>query len=1552
MGRRLTIAIAALAVAGLVLAAGAGARTALKYQYKESFDGSTSSAGKFTGVAHVSVDQQTGQVYVTDQGKTAISRFDASGNAVKFSNPPVPDTSSITVQDFARNTGTRKGSYIVVDNSGGPTQGRFYVLTHTNSGILEEPEILAFKPTGEELGGNFPLCGARCSKPEQFDTEPRGFGVDVDGNLWISTPSSGFLTPVPGEIVKLSPDGVQMPGAILGVNFGPRTLDLDADGNVYIAMPPANSSDDVVRKFVPDTSIPLGAEYHERLFSRATAAFPASNSDGNVTVDRSRALVYVNGGTRVDVYDDEGRQVGEIGLPEGPYTGLGTQSTGVAVNETSGHVYVTNTSTQKVDVFESLPAVTVPDVTTEATSGVTGSQATLNGTIDPDGGGDTTVCKFEWGPNGQIANSAPCTQGDVHPSAGGAQQVSAQITGLLKGRQYYYRFAGGNAAGPLQRGKIHTFQAAEKPVVSDVDVTDVNITTADISSMIKPEGGNTSYWIEIGETTSYGMVFPAPFKDFYEEYKECYFRWFAYKIPACTGRLRWATGSFQTVEEATQLAKAHVSGLKPDTTYHYRVVAKNDAGTVPSADQTFHTFDFIPTLIDTCPNKLARQQTSGAHLLDCRGYEIVSAGDAGGYDVRSDLAPGQEPLPGFPDADGRALYAVLDGGIPGTGNPTNRGPDPYVAVRDEADERWETTYVGVPSFAPSATPFASRLADADGGLGTFAFGGSDFCSPCFDDGDTNVPIRLPDGTLTKGMAGSLDPGDSEPAGDVRRHFSADGIHFVFGTTAKFEPTGNGNGTDVTIYDRNLLTGVTQVVSTLPNGNTIAAGDDLAVLGISADGSRIVVGEILSTDPSGNDYVHPYMHVGSTKASIDLAPGTTSGVIYNGMTDDGSTVFLSSPDKLTGEDSDESTDIFAAEPDGATADLTRVSVGTGAGNTDACDPQPNSVNASWNSADGPADCDALPVGGGGSIAGDAGSIWFLSPEQLDGSSGTADAPNLYFAAPGEAPRFVATLESKLSGPSPLTTVHPFLSNIGSFSNPRSVASHAESGSVYVLENGTGSIRKYDASGSASDFIATGNNSLGGLTLTVGLSQVAVDNSGGAADGNIYVTSGATLRVYDETGALISTLTGATATGGYGGLVTAVATAPNGDVYVGAASGRVHRYVPAAGTLVDANYVSSLVLAAGNWPAGIAADSAGAVYTHLSVSGIFQPDGVTKYDATQFGVPTSSGAVFDAGSKAVGVDPATDHVYVSHGDEVVERLPSGSEHGELEPGIVANVQGIGINPQSGRIYAADPNESRVSVFDTLLGADPRVDSPVVVNAVNDAETRHTSDFAVNDDGSIAAFPSTIELTGYPTKRTTQVYRFDTGDDSLVCISCAVTNRPSVGDSSLASNGSSVSDDGRLFFNSVDRLVLGDGNGQRDVYEWSEVVDADGVVQLISTGVSEAPSSLLSVSDDGTDAFFFTRQKLVPQDLNGPTIKLYTAREEGGFFKLPPEQPCRASDECRGAGSTPAVPAAIGSVTGTSGQVQKPKRCRKGFVKKRGKCVKKPKKRKANKRRRAGR
>jgi hypothetical protein len=449
-----------------------------------------------------------------------------------------------------------------------------------------------------------------------------------------------------------------------------------------------------------------------------------------------------------------------------------------------------------------------------------------------------------------------------------------------------------------------------------------------------------------------------------------------------------------------------VGGLTPDTTYHFRIVATNSVGTTVGPDGTFKTYP-IPPGVDNCENALARKQTVAQRLPDCRAYELASASDTGGYDVESHLVPDQRPFPGFPYAKDKLLYATHSGAVPGSWNATNKGPDPYVATR--TDDGWVTRYEGLPSdLNPAAGTFSSVLGEADLSLRTFAFAGPNLCSPCFASGlETGIPVRLPSGQLVQGMAGTLAgsvPPDAKPEGNVAKFFSSGGRHLVFASKYAFEPGANDDGSTLTVYDRDLTAGTTQIVSTDENGDVLAG--TVSELDISADGSRIVAATGVSADSAGNEYVHPYMHIGSSPTSVDLAPGTTSGVLFAGMTGDGSRVFFTTPDALLEDDTDTSADLYEAAVDGAGA-LT-LSVLTGP-DSDLCDPDPNADGAHWNTVGAAANCNPVAIAGGGGVASASGTVYFLSPEQLDGAEGIPNQPNLYLAQAGGSPAFVATLE---------------------------------------------------------------------------------------------------------------------------------------------------------------------------------------------------------------------------------------------------------------------------------------------------------------------------------------------------------------------------------------------------------------------------------------------------------------------------------------------------------------------------------------------------------------
>lgn len=184
-------------------------------------------------------------------------------------------------------------------------------------------------------------------------------------------------------------------------------------------------------------------------------------------------------------------------------------------------------------------------------------------------------------------------------------------------------------------------------------------------------------------------------------------------------------------------------------------------------------------------------------------------------------------------------------------------------------------------------------------------------------------------------------------------------------------------------------------------------------------------------------------------------------------------------------------------------------------------------------------------------------------------------------------------------------------------------------------------------------------------------------------------------------------------------------------------------------------------------------------------------------------------------------------------------------------------------------------------------------------------------VSADGNVLAFVSSAPLTGFDNTRVgggaaAQLFVYD-DRVGLTCASCNPAGQrpadsPISGDASVGTpnngdpNPNTISDDGRhVFFMSPDRLVAGDVNSKRDVYEYS-----DGRVQLISSGRGPHESVLADVDASGETALFSTADSLVPQDRDGGDVDVYVARKDGGF---PPPPPPRSpevgcdDDGCQG-------------------------------------------------------
>jgi hypothetical protein len=313
----------------------------------------------------------------------------------------------------------------------------------------------------------------------------------------------------------------------------------------------------------------------------------------------------------------------------------------------------------------------------------------------------------------------------------------------------------------------------------------------------------------------------------------------------------------------------------------------------------------------------------------------------------------------------------------------------------------------------------------------------------------------------------------------------------------------------------------------------------------------------------------------------------------------------------------------------------------------------------------------------------------------------------------------------------------------------------------------------------------------------------------------------------------------------------------------------------------------------------------------------------------------------------VDAETGEVFVIKEKEI---LVFTSDENEEQPiarvglgSIGERAYGVAVSGKTHHVFATADEEHIVH-----LGYEPvpyhEILQPGVLHGKQQPEVHSYEDFQVTPSGDDAAFSSLIQLTDRATDGNHQVYRFDAPQDRIDCVSCTPTNAITKADAFLSPNGLDIDDGGRVFFTSPEQLTLRDTNRRTDAYEWEEGPGTEeGTVSLISTGTGVVNAALASVDHSGKNAYFYTRESIIPQDDNGPTMKVYTAREGGGYSYLPEEIPCQSADECRGPSTVAAPPPNIGTYEGRLGNVTQPTGnkkkapCGSHRVRRHGRCVK---------------
>jgi hypothetical protein len=289
----------------------------------------------------------------------------------------------------------------------------------------------------------------------------------------------------------------------------------------------------------------------------------------------------------------------------------------------------------------------LPDVTTGAASGISASSATLNGTVDPNG--RETTFYFEYGTSTSYGTRTPAKSAG---SATSAQSENAAISGLTAGRSYHFRIVAQSDAGS-STGKDATFTTSSAPAVVTGNAASVAPTSATLTGSVTPNGLATTWWFDYGTSASYGSKTSSHSAGSGTSASSVSLGVTSLKVATTyhyrlvaqntSGRTYGSDGTFTTVSApavqtggtqnvgpdiafvtgsldtrgrsttwrfdygtSTKYGKATswksagskagaqsvttmLTGLSPATTYHYRLVAKSDAGTTYGTDATFTT---------------------------------------------------------------------------------------------------------------------------------------------------------------------------------------------------------------------------------------------------------------------------------------------------------------------------------------------------------------------------------------------------------------------------------------------------------------------------------------------------------------------------------------------------------------------------------------------------------------------------------------------------------------------------------------------------------------------------------------------------------------------------------------------------------------------------------------------------------------------------------------------------------------------------------------------------------------------------------------------------
>jgi hypothetical protein len=516
----------------------------------------------------VAVSPTNSDVYVVDTSNSRVEYFESDGKYVGEFNgsPNAPQT-------LSEPTGIAVGpsGSVYVFNLGAHVVDKFSATGAYESEFngSESPygsfggqfgDNLAVDPSGHVYVGDEEHSVVDEFGPEgKYITDFGGGELSSGGNgMAVAVDSAGDVFAAnegTHEIYEFEPDGAPVAkfggGLLSGYNLGIATAGSGSGERVYVSDGIAHE----VYVFTPGPACTTGTPATSINASGATVV-------GTIEPNGIEATYHVEYGLTTTPYEFSTASAGPVsGISSVPVTAKleGLQEP----HQTYHYQLVINFGADSLScgdqTFQTEPAKPVVDQESAPAATTSGTEAILEAQVNANNEETTYHADYSTERSGETLVSPQTSPDRTIPSHFGDEPAHPTLTGLLPSTTYFYRVIATNGAVGQDEGPIETFLTRPATPATG-SASAVAQSRATLSGSLNPGGHEAQSYFEYGE---------AP----------C--------APTSCGA--------KTTEEAAGSgsgevdASASLNGLKPSTTYHYRLVAINATGSSNGPEGEFTT---------------------------------------------------------------------------------------------------------------------------------------------------------------------------------------------------------------------------------------------------------------------------------------------------------------------------------------------------------------------------------------------------------------------------------------------------------------------------------------------------------------------------------------------------------------------------------------------------------------------------------------------------------------------------------------------------------------------------------------------------------------------------------------------------------------------------------------------------------------------------------------------------------------------------------------------------------------------------------------------------